>query len=123
MTLLVGAVQYLTSAKLANTQGISPSTPSLLANSNALSDALEASRNTLSVGLGVSAAARDLNKQLLNRSADVNQMFSLGLGTNATLDGMRQQILAMRSSIPVSMLDESVTQVAPAEDRVVDTEA
>ena len=99
MTLIVGATQYLNASTLANTKGLSPSTPNLLGEGSTAS-LLEAGRSSLAIpGMGVSSAARALNNQLLNSSADINKLFSLGVGSGATMEGLAQEILALRGSL------------------------
>jgi hypothetical protein len=128
MALIVGASQYLNAATLANTKGISPSNPNLLGEGSTAS-LLEAGRNALAVpGVGVSSAARALNDQLLSRSADINELFSYGAGPNATIEGMQQQILAIRAGLSQSQLAPELQQdsgatAAGTNGSAVDTEA
>lgn len=106
-----GASLYRNAAVLSNTRGLSPSTTSLLSGASAAA-LLNQSRNLFSIkGIGASASSRALTESFLNRTNDINQMFSLGLGADATTEGMRQQILALRATLPVSSLHSSVTKI------------
>ena len=120
MTLVSGASQYLSASTLANTKGKAPSIPTLLSQSTDVASILDAGRNAMSVpGIGISSNSRALTNQFLSRSADINSLFSYGLGADATIEGMQQQILAIRSTLPISQLHESVLNLG----ELLDTEA
>lgn len=111
MALIIGAAKFLNAATLANLRGTAPSTPNILGESNDVANVLDSARNTLSIpGIGASANARSLTKAFLNRTSDINAMFSLGLGAGATIQGLQQQILALRASLPISELGASVLE-------------
>lgn len=127
MTTITGASQYLNAATLANLQGQAAQSPTLL---DGLGFDLGAiGKRINNSGIGVSSAARQLNQQLLNNS-DFTTLLSLAAGTDATVEGMQQQIQALRSTLPISKLDSSVIeggdngQVSVSENgQEVDTEA
>lgn len=105
MTIVAGSTQYLNAARLANKYGISAQAPTLLSQNTSAGSMLEAGRSALAIrGFGASPGARALNQQLLSRTSDVNQMFSLGLGTDSTVDGARQQIMALRARLADSQI-------------------
>lgn len=109
MALVAGASRFLSASTLANTRGTAPSIPTLLSQESTTASILDAARGTLAVrGLGISSSARALNQAFLSRTSDINQMFSLGIGSDATIEGLAQQIRALRSSLPDSRLARSL---------------
>ncbi|GJL84826.1 MAG: hypothetical protein DHS20C02_06010 [Micavibrio sp.] len=96
---VAGASQFLNASTLANSRGIAPSAPTVLSQSGDTASLLEAGRNALRVGgFGISSGARALNAQYLSQSSSLgNQILSLAVGANATIEGAQQQILALRS--------------------------
>ncbi len=94
-----GATQFANAASLANTRGVAPSAPTLLSQNESTASLLEQGRNALRVpGYGISSSARALNSQYLSQSTSLgNQILSLSVGADATLEGARQQILALRA--------------------------
>lgn len=128
---VAGASQYLNAARLANVRGTSPSIPSLLNTGTTTTSLLQAGKGALAVqGIGLSPSSRALTEQFLSRGADVSKLFSLGAGSDATVDGMKQQILALRARMTDSQLAPSLRgdtgdTVTPDPDRGnnVDTEA
>lgn len=102
---VAGASRYLNQATLANTQGGTTSTPTLLGNGGSTQGLLDTGRNINSSGVGLSGSARAVNSQLISQSAaGFNQVFSLNgveFGTNETL---QQKILAIRASVPEGSL-------------------
>ncbi|MCB1563577.1 MAG: hypothetical protein KDJ75_08400 [Alphaproteobacteria bacterium] len=129
MAAIAGSSQYLNASALANVRGVAPSTPTLLSQSNSALSLLDSGRNLSAGRFGLSSSARVLNQQFLNNSASINQMFSLGVGADATIEGAQQQILALRAGMSDSQLapflrakdDGSVS--ASGTGRSVDTEA
>lgn len=120
MSLVSGASQYLNAAILANTKGQSPSIPTLLSQSTDTASILDDARSSMSIpGIGLSATSRSLTRSFLNRSADINALFSLGAGSDATIEGMQQQILALRATLPLSELHESVLKLGENVDEEV----
>jgi hypothetical protein len=123
---VAGASQFRNAATLANTQGIAAQTTTLLGSGTDTSSLLEAGRS-VNAGLvgGLSSSARAINQSLLSRSGDVNTLFSLGAGGDATIDGARQQILALRAGLSDAQLSRGLrADAAAASDepgQVVDT--
>lgn len=112
MTLVAGASQYLNAATLANVRGVAPSTPSLLSQATDAASILDSGRSALgNSGIGISASARALNQSFLSRSTDVNALFSLGAGSDATVEGAQQQILAIRARTQTERLAPSLIKV------------
>ncbi|MEM7679626.1 MAG: hypothetical protein AAF182_01305 [Pseudomonadota bacterium] len=114
MGLIAGASQFLSAATLANTQGAPAQSTTLLDNFG--SDLLAAGRRINNSGIGISSSARALNQQILN-NPDYNQLLSLTVGSSATIEGLQQEILALRAGL-------SDDQLAPSlRGQEVDTEA
>ena len=112
MALIIGAAKFLNAATLANTRGVAPSTPNVLGENASVASVLDGARNTLAVpGIGLSSRSRALTAAFLNRTDDINKMFSLGLGSGATIEGLQQQILALRAKLPLTELGASVLNV------------
>ena len=103
MVTIPGASQFLNASTLANVQGVAAQSPTLLGETSTAS-LLEAGRGLAVSGIGLSSSARALNQQFLDRSADVNALFSLGAGGDATIEGAQQQILALRGRLSDSQL-------------------
>ncbi len=109
MTTIAGASRFLSAATLANTQGVAAQAPTLLGESDTAS-LLDAGRGVSAGnnGIGLSSSARAVNNSFLNRTADINALLSLAVGADATIEGMQQQILALRSTLPSSAVHSSV---------------
>lgn len=127
-----GASGFLGAATLANLNGTPAAQATVLGEGGIGSvSLLDVGRSSLfDSGVGLSASARALNKQFLESSSSTfNQIFSLGLGTTASIEGLQQEILALRSSVPEgklasSLLAEDDGGVAASETgQEVDTEA
>ena len=122
MTLVAGASQYLASSILANAKGTAPSIPTLLSQATDISSLLDSGREAVRIrGLGISSSARVLNQQFLQRTSDVNQLFSLGAGTDATVEGALQNILALRAQTSTDRLASSLIEVADSGDVAADS--
>lgn len=105
---VAGASRFTNAATLANTRGISAQQPTLLGSSSNPTSLLDAGRGVASSGLGLSSNARALNNQFLSNTADINTLFSLGAGTDATVESAQQQILALRAGLSDSQLAPSL---------------
>ncbi|MFK7839629.1 MAG: hypothetical protein AB8B83_04805 [Bdellovibrionales bacterium] len=131
MTTIPGASGFLNSATLANTRGLAAQSATVLgAGGIGGVDILDVARaNAPSNGVGLSSRARLLNQQFLDStSSTFNQIFSLGIGATASIDGLQQQILALRSGLSDSQLAPSLRQdngeaAAPENGQTVDTTA
>lgn len=108
MPTIAGASQYLNASALANVRGVAPSTPTLLSQSSTALSLLDSGRNLSAGRFGLSSSARIVNQQFLSNSANINQMFSLGVGIDATIEGAQKQILALRAGTPDSKLARSL---------------
>ncbi|HBR68001.1 MAG TPA: hypothetical protein DEA55_01350 [Rhodospirillaceae bacterium] len=93
-----GATQFANAASLANARGVAPSAPTLLSQNESTASLLEQGRDALRVrGFGISGRARAINSQYLSQSTSLgNRILSLSVGTDATVEGARQQIMAIR---------------------------
>lgn len=110
MTLVSGASQYLSQTTLENVSGTSGlATTNVLETSGATTASLlDLARVNAVKGVGLSANARLLNKQLLEQTANgFNQLFSLG-ATIGDTDSITTKILAIRSSLPEEQIVESL---------------
>ena len=131
MTSVPGASGFLNAATLANSQGIGAQQATVLGDGGIGGvDILDVARaNAPDNGVGLSSRARLLNKQFLDSSSSTfNAIFSLGLGGSATLEGLQQQILALRAGLSDDQLAPSLRQdtgeVAASENgQTVDTSA
>lgn len=113
MVTIPGASGFLNAATLANSQGIGAQQATVLGDGGIGGvDILDIARaNAPNSGVGLSSRARLLNQQFLDSSASTfNQIFSLGLGGSATIEGLQQQILALRAGIPDSQLSRTLRQ-------------
>lgn len=100
---VAGSSQFLNQATLANTQGISAQTNSVLNQAAGGISLLDVGRSLSPPGVGLSANARALNQQFLSSNAGTaNQLFSATGGSGLTVDAARTQILALQSSVPTS---------------------
>ncbi len=127
MVTIPGASGFLGAATLANVRGIGAQSPTILGEGSA-TGLLESGRSLAAGGFGISSGARAINQQFLNRSTDVNALFSLAVGPDATIEGAQQQILALRGRIPESQLSRAVLGddggvSAPETGQEIDTEA
>lgn len=120
MTLVAGAVQFLNAARLAVKNGVAPSIPTLLGNTNGGGSLLDIARTDLMNvgGFGLSASARKLNDQLMNNSY-ASQLLSLTAGADATTDGAATMIKGLRAKLPQSMIREDLRD-PPAEKNPTD---
>ncbi len=119
MVTIPGASGFLNAATLANKQGIPAGQATVLGDGGIGGvDILEAGRaNAPDNGIGLSSTARFLNKQFLESTTTTfNAIFSLGLGATASVEGLQQQILALRASLPDSQLAPSLREVVVNED-------
>lgn len=99
MTTIPGASQYLNASTLAASRGIAAQGTNLLGSVAGSVSVLDAGRSgLLNNGIGLSSNARQLNKQFLENN-NGNQLFSAGLGATASVDGLMQQILALRAGM------------------------
>jgi len=106
---VAGASRFLGAATLANTRGISAQSPTLLSGgSTSPTGLLDVGRGISNGGFGLSASARALNNAFFNRTSEVNGLFSLAAGPDATVEAAQQQILALRAGLPESQLSRSV---------------
>lgn len=122
MVTIPGASQFVNSARLANTQGISAQAPTVLGSSASATSLLDAGRSLNSNnGIGLSARARQLTNQLLSTTAaEGNALFSLAVGETSTIDALRTQILALRSKIPASLQARAVPEFAEDQENDAD---
>ena len=130
MVTIPGASGFLNSATLANQQGIGAQTTTVLGESAAGLSILDVARTSaFDNGIGLSPEARRLNAQLIeSNSGTFNQIFSLSLGATATIEGLQQQILAIRAGLSDSQLAPNLRQdtgevAASDTGQTVDTEA
>lgn len=107
MTTIAGSSRFLGASTLANLRGLAAQTPTVLSNSSSTS-LLDSGRKLAVRGFGVSSRARALNTQFLNNSANINAMFSLGVGYSATIEGLQQKILALRAGLSDAQLARSL---------------
>ncbi len=126
MPTIPGASQFINAATLANRQGLAAQAPTVLDNTGA--DLLNTGRRLSGgLGVGISANARALNQNFLNRTTDINALLSLAAGSDATPEGVAQEILALRSRLPQSSLAADLRDngnVPPSENgQEVDTQA
>lgn len=109
--LIPGASQYLATATLANKKGTSPSVTNVLASRGTV-DLLDVAKRVNNNGIGLSAAARQLNQQFLNSSRSTyNALFGLGMAQNSTIETLIQKINAIRASLPQSQVREDLRGV------------
>ena len=111
MVTIPGASQFLGAATLANRQGLPVSQATVLGDGGIGGvDILDIARaNAPDNGVGLSSRARLLNQQFLDSSASTfNAIFSLGLGATASIEGLQQQILALRSGFSEDQLAPSL---------------
>lgn len=102
---VAGASGYRYTAILANNQGLPAFTSNALDNLQGL-DLLEVGRSLQGDnGIGISARARQLNKQFLETTAaGFNSLFSVGLTQTSSVEALQIQINALRSQTPDSGL-------------------
>ncbi len=130
MTTIAGASQFLNASTLANQRGNAAAAPNVLGTAEGATSLLDVGRSSLfDNGIGLSASARALNNSFIeSNSATFNEIFSLGVGANATVEGLQQEILALRGRFSDDQLAPSLRQdtgeVAASETgQEVDTEA
>ena len=107
MALISGASGFLSAATLAQKQGSVASVPTVLGHAAGGVDLLSAGKRLAPPGIGVSSAARSINQSFLNRTSEINAMLSLAAGEGTTIEGARQQILALRARLPESSLGQN----------------
>jgi hypothetical protein len=75
---------------------------------------LAAGRGIMGIkGIGLSASARSINEKLVNSSQQgLNSLLSLAAGPDATVDGAKQQILALRAGLSDRQLAPSLRSTA-----------
>lgn len=112
MSLIVGASQYLNASILANKKGTSAVTTNLLAGRGTVDMLDVARRVTANNGIGLSASARQINKQFLqNTQGNYNALFGLAIAGSATIEALVTKINAIRSSMPQSQIREDLRGV------------
>lgn len=109
MVSVSGASRYLNSATLANTQGIAPG-DTLGIGGRTGASLLDAGRRINRSGIGLSGGSRALTEQFLNRTNDVNSLFTLGAGTSLSIEGLKIQIKALRSRVPEGKINPEVLE-------------
>lgn len=98
-----GASRFVNAAILANTQGISAQTNSILNEAAGGISLLDAGRRINRSGVGLSNASRQrIDAFIESRSTTFNELFSFAGGTSATVENAITQIAALRSSVPSS---------------------
>ena len=110
---VAGASRFLNTATLANQQGLAAQQPTVLGDGGIGGvDILDIARGTApDNGIGLSSRARLLNRQFLDSTANTfNQIFSLGIGASATVEGLQQEILALRAGLSDTQLAPSLRQ-------------
>ena len=110
MVRIPGSSAFLNASTLANRQGIAAVQSTVLGDGGiGAVDILDIGRGNNKNGIGLSSRARLLNKQFLqSTTTNFNAIFSLGLGANATIEGMQQRILALRAGLSERQLAESL---------------
>lgn len=118
MASIPGASRYLGAATLANLRNLPAQATNLLSSVASGISLLDVGRMNAVKGVGLSANARLLNSQFLEKSsANANGLFSATAGADSTLEGLQKQVLALRSGL-------SPDRVAPSlRGENVDTEA
>ncbi len=118
MVTIPGASGFLNASTLANVRGTPAGQATVLGEGGIGGvDILDIARANNNNGIGLSQSARALNKQFLeSTTANFNAIFSLGLGASATVDGLQQEILALRARTPASQLAPSLREVVLNED-------
>ena len=101
-----GASAYLSASTLANKQGFTPASSSLLDNYGAANSLLNAGKRISRSGIGMSASSRAYLEQSLNNA---NNAFSslLSVSVEASVDNLQTQILGLRASLPASMISDN----------------
>ena len=109
MTSVAGASRFYNASSLANVRGLAAQSSNLLGSLASSINLLDFGRQNAIKGIGLSSNARLLNKQYLDSNKSTyNQIFSLGLGTTATVEGLQQNILALRAKTPDHKLARSL---------------
>ena len=105
---VAGASRYLNAATLSNMRGFAPTGGLDIIGSLGAVDILDIGRAaTGDNGIGLSGSARQLNKQFLSSSKDTfNAIFSLGVASTSSVEGLQTQIKALRASLPQSRLGD-----------------
>lgn len=124
-----GASGFLNASTLANSRGIAAAQPSLLDGGFSAPDLLEVGRRINRNKIGLSGNARAVNKRFLESStSNFNALFSLGVGTTSSIEGLQKGVLALRSSVPQSQLAREIREddggvSASTNGQTIDTEA
>lgn len=111
MTIVAGASRYLNSAIIANRQGTSPSTPSLLSGAGDLGSGLLSAGRSLygNNGIGMSANARAQTEQFLSQTkSGFNAVFGMSTIKLSSIENLQLTINALRASLPDSDVAESL---------------
>lgn len=127
MTLVAGASRYLTQSTLTNQQGFSAQSSNLLGVAAGATGILDIGRNLEVQGVGISARARNLNRQFLeSTSGTYNQLFSASGGGSSSVEAAQIQIRALSSSTPTSRntpeTREALADIDNARGSIVDEE-
>ena len=106
MATIPGASRFANQAVSAARGGNATPPPSILGSSSVVEPTglLDAGRGLAVKGFGLSSGAKAVNQAFLGQKGLFNQLLSLSIGPDASVEGARQQILALRSSLPESQL-------------------
>ena len=122
MVTIPGASQFLGAATLANKNGTPAAQATVLGEGSATS-LLDVGRALAPGGVGLSQNARQLNSQFIESSkTQFNALFSLGIGATASVEGLQQQILAIRASLPESKVHSLAAPIAQDDGGVIEGE-
>jgi len=122
MVTIPGASQFLGASTLANLRGTPAQQSNVLGEGSATS-LLDVGRSLATPGVGLSASARQLNSQFIESSkTQFNALFSLGIGQTSSIEGLQQQILALRSSLPDSKISDGVVPIGQDDGGVAEGE-
>lgn len=125
MTRIAGASQYVNAARLANQQGFSAASSSLLDSYGSANSLLNAGKRINRSGIGMSASSRAQLDQFLNNTSGVFSSL-LSAGVAADTETLQTQILGLRARLPASSISEYAYSQNDGESevgRTVDTEA
>lgn len=106
---VAGAYRYLTSANLANTQGLAAVRPTLIGGGSAQSMLDVAKARGSIPGIGLSARSRALAANFIQQtSGGAVGLFGASSGAQLTTADLATQIKALRSSLPRSQISDLV---------------
>lgn len=109
MTSIPGASRFLGAATLANLKNLPAQSTDLLSSVAGSVSLLAVGRLNSVPGVGLSANARALNDQFLDKSSsNANGLFSATAGADSTLEGLQKQVLALRSSLSPDQVARSL---------------